>query len=416
MSKFSRRDFLKTTAGAAAAGGLGAGSAMWSQDAFAQSKWTPEKGAKLRLLRWKRFVQGDEDQWAANTKKFTEKTGVEVRSTRRVGRMCGPRPQVPRTSEAVPTSSSRPPRTRTLSREALDVSDVANYLGGKYGGWYPVGKDYCTHKGKWVAIRWVSPAPACASHKPHQGCGLRQRAEGQCRIPEALPGAEGEGHAGRFRARECDGRRQHLGPLARVVAWREDGRQEGQRRHQQPETIAALEYAKQLYETFVPGTLSWLDPNNNKAFLDGQISLTNNGISVYYAAKNSQDPKIKEMVSDIDHANSRSDPWQPTEWHLFFPQMIFKYTKFPNAAKAYLAFMMEKDIPEISYAHAQTDQAATHIFNSPLPDHFLHPPNTCLYSTSDRHDTLITHSHCCDTIDIPQMVCPQQNDTISVRI
>ena len=70
-----------------------------------------------------------------------------------------------------------------------------------------------------------------------------------------------------------------------------------------PETIAALEYAKQMYDTFVPGTLSWLDPNNNKAFLDGQIGLTLNGISIYYAAKNSQDPKIKEMVEDIGHAN-----------------------------------------------------------------------------------------------------------------
>jgi hypothetical protein len=43
----------------------------------------------------------------------------------------------------------------------------------------------------------------------------------------------------------------------------------------------------------VPGTLSWLDPNDNKAFLDGQVSVTNNGISIYYAAKNSQDPKVK---------------------------------------------------------------------------------------------------------------------------
>ena len=39
-----------------------------------------------------------------------------------------------------------------------------------------------------------------------------------------------------------------------------------------PETLKALEYGKELYATFVPGTLSWLDPNNNKAFLDGQIS------------------------------------------------------------------------------------------------------------------------------------------------
>ena len=60
-----------------------------------------------------------------------------------------------------------------------------------------------------------------------------------------------------------------------------------------PETVKALEYVKEIYGTFVPGTLSWLDPNNNKAFLDGQISLTNNGISIYYAAKTSKDPKVE---------------------------------------------------------------------------------------------------------------------------
>ena len=58
-----------------------------------------------------------------------------------------------------------------------------------------------------------------------------------------------------------------------------------------PETLKALEYGKELYATFIPGTLSWLDPNNNKAFLDGQISVTNNGISIYYAAKNSHRPE-----------------------------------------------------------------------------------------------------------------------------
>jgi multiple sugar transport system substrate-binding protein len=111
-----------------------------------------------------------------------------------------------------------------------------------------------------------------------------------------------------------------------------------------PETIAALEYARQLYETFVPGTLSWLDPHNNKAFLDGQIGLTANGISIYYAAKTSQDAKMKELAADIGHAHYPIGPaGKPTELHLVFPMMIFKYTKFPNAAKAYLAFMMEDE-------------------------------------------------------------------------
>jgi multiple sugar transport system substrate-binding protein len=94
----------------------------------------------------------------------------------------------------------------------------------------------------------------------------------------------------------------------------------------------------------VPGTLSWLDPNNNKAFLDGQISVTNNGISIYYAAKNSTDPKVKEMASDINHSVFPIGPvGVPTEYHLFFNQMIMKYTKYPKAAKEFLRFMMEQE-------------------------------------------------------------------------
>ena len=52
-----------------------------------------------------------------------------------------------------------------------------------------------------------------------------------------------------------------------------------------PETEKALNYAKQLYENMIPGTAAWNDAFNNKAFLAGEISWTNNGISIYAAAK-----------------------------------------------------------------------------------------------------------------------------------
>ena len=102
--------------------------------------------------------------------------------------------------------------------------------------------------------------------------------------------------------------------------------------------MRALEYAKELYPTFVQGTLSWLDPHNNKAFVSDQIGLTSNGISIYYVC---QDQKVP-FVEDVYHANYPVGPvGEPTELHLFNQAMIFKYSKYPNAAKAYLAFMME---------------------------------------------------------------------------
>ena len=81
MSNFNRRDFLKASAGVAA----GTAAAGVGGEALAQAKGAPalnlkpEKGAKLRVLKWKRFVQGDEDLFNANIKKFSAQTGVEVR-------------------------------------------------------------------------------------------------------------------------------------------------------------------------------------------------------------------------------------------------------------------------------------------------------------------------------------------------
>ena len=78
MNEFSRRDVLKaagaTALSAATSGLLGPRSAQ-----AANLSYKPEAAAELRVLRWKRFVQGDEDQWMANTKKFTQLTGVAVR-------------------------------------------------------------------------------------------------------------------------------------------------------------------------------------------------------------------------------------------------------------------------------------------------------------------------------------------------
>jgi multiple sugar transport system substrate-binding protein len=46
----------------------------------------------------------------------------------------------------------------------------------------------------------------------------------------------------------------------------------------------------------------------------------------------------------MQHANFPIGPvGRPTESALFFTSVIFKYSKYPNAAKEYLRFMMEKE-------------------------------------------------------------------------
>ena len=66
MSEFKRRKFLQTTGAVAASAAVGP--FVWVKDANAQWSNTPEKGAKLRVLRWSRFVQGDIDRYMRVTK------------------------------------------------------------------------------------------------------------------------------------------------------------------------------------------------------------------------------------------------------------------------------------------------------------------------------------------------------------
>jgi multiple sugar transport system substrate-binding protein len=69
--------------------------------------------------------------------------------------------------------------------------------------------------------------------------------------------------------------------------------------------------------------------------------VTNNGISIYYAAK--KDPKLQKLAQDIYHAELPIGPiGKPTQLHLYDQAFVFKHSSVPNAAKHFLMFMLEK--------------------------------------------------------------------------
>ncbi|HEX2545348.1 MAG TPA: ABC transporter substrate-binding protein [Ramlibacter sp.] len=339
----NRRKFLKKASAGAAAASL---PLLWTASAQAQWNNQPEKGARLRVLRWKRFVQGDEDAYIANVKKFTDKYGIEVRLDHESWEDVRPKAAVAANTGAGPDIILSTNDDANLYPDKLvDMSDVADYLGKKYGGWYAACEAYLRPDGR----RWIGvPLGGTGSMMVYRDSMLKaagvtafpKDTDGFLRMFQALkakgtPGGMALGHA-----TGDSGWTQWL-------IWAFGGALVDKNNKvtiDSPATLKALEYGKELYANFIPGTLSWLDPNNNKAFLDGQVSVTNNGISIYYAAKNSQDPKVKEMVGDIQHANFPIGPvGQPTEYHLFFNQMVFRHTKFPKAAKEFVRFMMEQE-------------------------------------------------------------------------
>jgi multiple sugar transport system substrate-binding protein len=304
-----------------------------------------EEGAQLRVLRPSKFVQGDETLFLENTKKFTEQTGVEVIVDSEGWEDLRPKTAVAASVGSGPDVVLAWQEDPHLFPDAiLDLSDLANYLGEKYGGWFPVAEHYGRSGDRWIAIpfggagstmvyrqSWVNEAGFEGVPGDFEGFLELCKALQKSNHPAGFALGHAVGDAGwtdwvlwGFGSSVIDENSQ-------VVI-------------DNPQTIEALEYANELFATFIPGTLSWLDPSNNKAFLAGEVGLTGNGISIYYAAKNSDDADVKALAEDIYHGNYPVGPAGfPTQGALVINAMIFGFTPSPNAAREYLRFMIEEE-------------------------------------------------------------------------
>ncbi|MFM7697134.1 MAG: ABC transporter substrate-binding protein [Limnohabitans sp.] len=344
MTDTSRRQFIQSTS--AATGTALVAPMLWTTPAHAQWNNVPETGAKLRVLRWSRFVQGEVDAYMANVKKFTDKTGVEVRVDTEGWEDVRPKAAVAANTGAGPDIIlSTNDDANLYPDKLLDVTDLCTYLGSKYGGWYPSCETYMRPDGKkWIGVPLgASGAIMVYRQSMVKAAGFNSFPKDTDSLLKLFQALHAKGTPGGMALGNATGD----SGWTHWLMWAFGGSIVDKNNKvviNSPQTIKALEYGRELYKTFIPGTLSWLDPNNNKAFLDNQISVTNNGMSIYYAAKNSDNPLVKAIAADIQHAPFPVGPvGVPTEYHLFFNQMIFKYTKYPKAAKEFLRFMMEAE-------------------------------------------------------------------------
>src|SRR3954451_16105000 len=137
MQDFTRRTLLKGGTALAAAGALTGPALLDFAKPWAQaSPWKAEPGAKLTVMRWKRFVPAEDDAFNAMVAAFKTATGTEMNvfweSFEDVQ---------PKSSAAANTGSSTyiAWAMHTLPQlsptKVLKTKDVADYLAKKYGGW-----------------------------------------------------------------------------------------------------------------------------------------------------------------------------------------------------------------------------------------------------------------------------------------
>ena len=345
MTTFTRRTVVRggtaLTATAAVAGPtLLDWASAWAQAA----PWKPEAGAKLTVMRWKRFVEAEDQAFMAMVDAFKKTTGVDMNVFSESFEDLQPKASVSANTGQGPDLvwglHSLP---QLFPDKVVEMTDVADYLGKKYGGWTSAGEITVKQGNKWLGI----PVATIGGYLTYRVSSMQKAGFKEC--PQDFPGF----------LELCKALKKNNTPAGFALghasgdanawlhwilwghnAWLVD--KDDKVVINSPETVKALEYGKALSDTFIPGVASWNDSSNNKAFLAGELHMTSNGISIYVSAKD--DPAKQDLAQDTDHALWPVGPiGKPTELQLTVPILAFKYTKSPNAAKAFVAFMLEKE-------------------------------------------------------------------------
>jgi multiple sugar transport system substrate-binding protein len=229
--------------------------------------------------------------------------------------------------------------------KVIELSDVAEYLGKKYGGWMFLAEKYGkrARTNNWIGIplggsmgpivyRTSAIKEAGFDKVPDDHAGFLRLCQTMKRNGKppgfALGNAVGDGNG-----------------TAEWLLWSHGGYlvdEDGKVAVNSREAIDSLNYLRELYPTFAPGTLSWLDPSNNRAYASQECWLTPNGVSLYFALKN--DPATRAIAEDTDHANRpRGRSSSVPDGATVLNAMVFRHTRFPNAGKEYIRFLLEAE-------------------------------------------------------------------------
>jgi multiple sugar transport system substrate-binding protein len=225
--------------------------------------------------------------------------------------------------------------------KCVDMTDVADYVGKKGGGWSKSGEDYGKLDGKWIGVP-VAATGALVNYRvaAMEKAGHKEFPKDLGGFADLVKGLNKNGTPAGMALGHASG---DANTWLHWALWAHGGNLIDKNNKvivNSPETAKALEYVKGLYDNFIPGTASWNDSSNNKAFLAGQLHMTVNGISIYVTAKR-ENPQIAE---DMNHAHLPAGlDGKTKEMNLGFPILVFNFTKFPQACKAFTAFMLDPD-------------------------------------------------------------------------
>ena len=290
MSRIDRRRFVQMSgAGALAAGtgGLAAILASGRAPAYAQ-------GTTVHWVRWSDFVPTSDQLLKGKITQECQKAlgmklnletinanDIQARVTSSIQSGTGP--------DIFMAIGNWP---QLYADSLADAGDVAEEIGKAQGGYYDISRLVATVGSKWIGVPWCIGGGLVAYRKSWLA------EVGYEKFPESWDKFRDAGKKLKSKGRPIGQTAGHTFGDAPgwwyPYLWSWGGKEveaDGKTvALNSKETVESVKFAVPLWkETMDEGGLAWDDSSNNRAFLSGSISATNNGASIYIEAKRKPD-------------------------------------------------------------------------------------------------------------------------------
>ena len=324
-----RRQFLRTSAVAAA----------WltveRAPAYAQKR-------ELTFLSWNHFVPASDDE----LRKQAEAFGKQVGATVRVDTIAHLQLPAKYAAEAQAQSGhdmifSFDANPFLFEHMLVDVGDVVDELGKKYGGGYPFAAESHQTQSGWKGVPWFWISfPATYNETHFKKAGFKETPKTWDELLRMGKVLKKQGNPVGIAISHC----ADANTTFWSVLWSYGGKvleADGKTPAiTSDKTAQVIEWYKELYhDAMEPEVLSWDDASNNRCILAGKCSWIHNPISPYNLALTKKMP----IADEINHHNS---PGGPAGIHSAPPILglsIWKFSKNTQLAKEFIQFLFRKE-------------------------------------------------------------------------
>jgi len=355
-----RRRFLQ-----AAGAGLAGGSLV----TMLEARQAPAqiKGTTLRILQWSHFIPAYDVWYDKFAKEWGDKNGVKVR----VDHI--PHLEIPARMAAEFAAGSGHDiiyngssiLTRLYYKNLVDLTDVSESAGKKYGGWIPSARSLVEVEGRWYGLPiFYILAPMLYRKDLFDQNGLKPPDTWEL-AREAGRNLKAKGHPTGIALSQCN----DANLFWRSMFWSFGGT-EADPSGANPtidskELREFLRFAKAIFdEAMTPEVFSWDDASDNRYLASGIACWVHDAISAYRTTEDTNPDVFKSVTLALEPQGlpgKRVSAAAPNVW------MVWKFSKNQQAAKEFLAYLIDNDLEGMVQSRGYNMPYLNDRYKKPMP-------------------------------------------------